>query len=284
VSFNFDVINVIIAFVWPPLLAVISVKVFPDFVSRLALNLVEHRQRQELERLKSELSRETLVNIETVKAALQADYSTLKSSVEVVSANHAGLRSEMIAACRPLWKLLIQMRTKFGDIVTFDSILTEQEKIDAVSLGGKWFHYIERYKQESILIDEAEVFASVESEEARLFIGDRLWLIFCVTRNFYLRLADLAFQSHKIKYYKDWRSDSHTISLLKTVLPDDFVNKARTPDLQGVQMIFGKLESDFLHEAYQVMSGSKAFADSLSDMHATLRLQNQQVAERSQRS
>ena len=58
------------------------------------------------------------------------------------------------------------------------------------------------------------------------------------------------------------------------LLPDDVQARA----IGGLSITISQLEIDFLHEATRVMSGSKAMADSLTNMQSVLQLQNTQIA------
>lgn len=73
-------------------------KTFPDFVAGAVIKVVERRQNERLEQLKSELALAGSTKIEELKAELGATYSTLKSSMDFLAAGHSELRSKTIAS------------------------------------------------------------------------------------------------------------------------------------------------------------------------------------------
>lgn len=93
----------------------------------------------------------------------------------------------------------------------------------------------------------------------------------------HLRYGYLLSQSFERRQFADWRKDNGIGQLLKSVLDQSDITKMRAMELGGLAAAISRLEADFLHEATRVMSGSKAMADSLSDMHSILLLQNAKV-------
>ena len=116
-----------------------------------------------------------------------------------------------------------------------------------------------------------------EMDRHRLFSGDRLWLIFHIFRAVHLRYGYILSQSFERQQFVDWSKDNGIAQLLGSVLVQSDITKMRAMELGGLAAATSRLEADFLHEATRVMSGSKAMADSLSDMHSILLLQNAKV-------
>jgi hypothetical protein len=78
--------------------------------------------------------------------------------------------------------------------------------------------------------------------------------------------------------FDDWRKDDGIRQLLSAILPIAFVDDVRAREIGGLSIAISQLEAEFLHEATRVMSGSKAMADSLTNMQSVLQLQNAQIA------
>lgn len=119
---------------------------------------------------------------------------------------------------------------------------------------------------------------ALATEKAKLFAGDRLWLIFYIIRAVHGQLASLVHRSFEQNQYVGWPDDKGVQSLLEAVLSKQVIDSAKGQQVQGLQMLIAHLEAEFLKEAARVMSGSQGFADSLSDLQATLQYENQKVA------
>ncbi len=276
------------------IVATFALKVFPDLLGKLLFKSVEYqsearlvRLRDELardtaghvEHLKAELAREASLKVEAAKAELQGAYSTLRTSVDIISAGQSGLRTEMVAVAREMWKAIVRLRLEFGDLFTFYTILLprEIERIFSEGQPPQAAKMIERYHDEGKLSTRINEFVGTQVEEGRLFAGERLWLIFHSTRAFHLRLALITSQSLNRRQYQDWCSDKLIDYALRSVLAGDVVDAIKAAPVTGIQEAIGRFEAEFLREASRVMSGSRAFADSLSDVQATLRLEHQKV-------
>lgn len=188
----------------------------------------------------------------------------------------------MIAVAREMWKTIVCLRLEFGDLFTFYDILMpdEIERVFSEGQTPQAAKMVERYRDEGKLSTRINEFVGTQVEEGRLFAGERLWLIFHSTRAFHLRLALITSQSLNRRKYQDWRSDKLIGYALRSVLANDVVDAIKSAPTGGIQEAVGRLQAEFLREASLVMSGSRAFADSLSDVQATLRLEHQKVADR----
>lgn len=256
----------LLALAWPFVVAWLVFKLFPATLTKFLGKEIDRRSDAKLERLKAEL---------------QGSYSTLKTSVDVLAANNSDMRPHIIDAVSALWVNLLDMRTKFGGIVAFDSITLAEEAKEAFSKGKheNILNYVRSFEGD---ISSNELFVSYENENLdrfRLFCGDRVWLIFYIYRAVIMRNAFLISLSFKDKSYNDWRKDDGIRQLLSSLLPENDLQKIRQSSFGGLANALSRLETDFLHEAARVMSGSKAMAESLSDMQAMMLLQNAKIAQ-----
>jgi hypothetical protein len=96
-----------------------------------------------------------------------------------------------------------------------------------------------------------------------------------------MRNGLLISQSWERRTFVDWRKDSGVSQLLGALLTSDEVAQLKAKNAGGLAAALARIEAAFLHEATRVMSGSKAMADSLSDMQAILLLQNATIGKRS---
>ncbi len=84
-----------------------------------------------------------------------------------------------------------------------------------------------------------------------------------------------SFQNHDLD---DWRNDDGIRQLLEAVLQPKFIDDLQARKTGGLSNALSQLEAEFLHEATRVMSGSKAMADTLTNMQSVMQLQNAEIA------
>lgn len=231
--------------------------------------------------VEKEIERRSDIKLEAVKGEIQGSYATLKSSVDMLAASNSGLHPHIIETVTALWGLIVQMKHNFSGMVTFDTLLLAEEAAEAFQdqIGrANLIAFIDAHRDEFENLQANGALLEPNLDRHRLFCGDRLWLIFFITRSVYMRSSMLIAQSFKNGDYVDWRKDDGIRQLLSAVLPADIVTDVRGRVAGGLSAAIDQLEARFLHEATRVMSGSKAMADSLADMQAILLLQNAQVA------
>lgn len=236
--------------------------------------------------IEKEIDRRSDAKLEKVKAELQGAYSTVKASVDVLTASNSGMRPHIIDAVSALWTNMMIMREKFGGLIGLDSIILadEAQKMFSNETNAKALDFVRPFAGELHTNRMMIEFNTSSLDEHRLFCGDRLWLVFYIYRASILRNAFLISESFEQSAYRDWRTDDGIRQLLGSVLTGDEVAKLRAMRFGGLAAALSRLEGEFLHEATRVMSGSKAMADSLSDMQAMILLQNAKVAERGEGS
>lgn len=264
---TFESVVVFLGFIWPVLLGWILLRFFPNFVVKF---------------FEKEIDRRSDIKLENVKAELQAHYSTLSSSVGVLSNSNSAIHPHMIEAISALWIDMLELKKRCADVFFFDTIVTREEAHDAFKTKdiAKELHDLRNYENEDYLNGIVREFDSRNPELHRLFCGEKLWLIFFVYRAVTLRGALFISWSFNEKEYRDWREDKQIEQLLCNILTTDAVRRLQHLQFGGLSEGLNLLEAEFLKEATRVMSGSKAMADSLSDMQATMKLHVAQLSQR----
>jgi hypothetical protein len=248
------------------------IRTFPNFLGGILLKGVERRNAVAIERVKDELSRNTQLEIER----LRADYSTLKSSTDYLSANQAELRSKMIASTERLWSSILWIRKRFGDVIFAERILSPSELDDAFA-HGKWpkvTAHLKAYKDEGHVTTKLLEAQKEELDRERLFVGDRLWLIYYTFNAIHFRLGLLVNRSFKESRYVNWRDDKLIQQHVTAVFGAE-----RTQSFRDIATLTATLEAEFLREAMRIMSGSKFLADSITDLQATLLYANERITD-----
>lgn len=247
-----------------PVMAVLVVRVFPRVLGDALIKNLEHDLNTKLERTKAEL---------------QAEYGSVKTSVDFLAAGQSELRSKTISAVENMWGSVLSIRSQLSQVVYFTSILTRDELDAAVrgALHAEIADDIRQWGAEDTLFSRLSVDEQSDIERFRIFVGDRLWLIFYISRAFLYRLGFLLHRSVKEERYLCWSEDDGALTLLRSVVEQSRIDEAKQAGIQALSTMIGILEAEFLKEAAKVMSGSPALAERLSDVHATIMYLHQRI-------
>jgi len=233
--------------------------------------------------VEKEIERRSDTKLEKVKAEVHGAYGTLKSSVDLLSATNSHLQPEVIETVKTLWNLIVTMKGTFGPLVTCDQVFLPTEIAEAFKNEAEHksiIQFLEPYRDDATMPMQNGAVLEPGLDRHRLFCGDRLWLIFFAIRAIYMRTSMLVSVSFKEHEYRDWRKDGGVKQLLGAALKPDVVAQVTGRETGGLSLAVDQLEAEFLHEATRVMSGSKAVADSLSDVQAVMLLENAKIAAR----
>lgn len=258
-------VSALVLLVWT-----IVIRRVPSIVSKVIEQRIEHRNNKHLEE---------------IKATLQASYSTVGTSVGFLSAVQPELRSKMIASVEALWKSILSFKDRYSEIMFLDSILLAEEiERDLKSQGQNvvW-QIMQKYREDSAFSELMEYQRKQSEEFERLFVGDRLWLIFFTISQVYGRYGYLVHKSARDGEYVDWRKDKNFRSILLNILSEDIVNAIIEKRFGGLSTAIVYLQAEFLKEGSRVMSGSEGFSQALSDVqaavkHETTRIEQERAA------
>jgi hypothetical protein len=139
-----------------PFILLLALKIFPKLLRDVIIKELEHRHNVRLEQIKADLGRQSAVQVETLKAEMTAAYSTLKASVEFLSASQAEVRGKRVDALEKFWGVLLSLNKEFSGLFFVEYILTPFEideffktgNVQKLSESKKYFTYIEEYKKE----------------------------------------------------------------------------------------------------------------------------------------
>jgi hypothetical protein len=246
----------------------LAVRTFPDVLGKSILRRLDHKYAVKIEETKDELNRKTGKEIEILKA----EYGTIKSSTDFLSANQTELRCKMISSTERLWSNLLALQNEFSGPVLLETIARPKELSDAFARGA-WPQLLTPHKRYENLDDLSGKIMGLESDDltkARLFVGDRLWLIHFTIKAVYIRMALLLNRSFKEKLYHNWREDDLIQQHLEAIFGKEHAKQFMNSTEPTIRLVIVELEAKFLQEAMKIMSGSKFFAESISDVQAAL--------------
>ena len=210
---------------------------------------------------------------------LEAKYSTLRTSVDYLSMQQTALRSHIIAAVEVLWNEILRLEKKFSHLLVLDTLFvaTEIEGFYASGAKGDIGRALHEYRNLDDIHSEIRGLNDPDVERARLFSGERLWLLFFTMRGIYGRYMMLTHMSLRDNKYHDWRDDKLVMGHLDNCLPPNVIEKAKSQAMGGVQLALSYVKASFLKEAVRVMSGSQQIAESLADLQSTLLTEKQRL-------
>ena len=166
-----------------------------------------------------------------------------------------------------------------------DSILLAEEIEHGLKSKSENFVWetMQKYQDDTAFGDLMKHQTKWSSEMERLFVGDRLWLIYCTISRVYGRFEFLVHKSAKQNEYLDWRKDQNFHPILRDVLSEDIINTIKGKRFGGLSTAIAYLEAEFLKESSRVMSGSEGFSEALSDVqaavkHETARIEQERAA------
>ncbi len=251
---------------WPPVASWLVLKLLPASITRY---------------IEKEIDRRSDVKLEALKAELQSAYSSVKTSVDTLNASNSGMRPHIIEAVTALWDQMNRMREDFSGVTGFDSIVLPEEaqEIFSVRRNARILRFVQNFEDKAYAHGLMIEYNTAKPDNHRLFCGDRPWLLFYTYRAVVFRSALLITESYRLANYRDWRTDKGIDQLLSGILPANEIADLRNAKFGGLTATLSRIEGDFLHEATRVMSGSKAMADSLSDMQAIIQLEHAKVAQ-----
>jgi hypothetical protein len=271
-TFEAVVLFVVLQVTW-----VFLIRTFPDFIGGALLKSIDRRNSIEIENLRNELNQKTQRDLEH----LRADYATLKSSTDFLTANQSELRSKMIAATEMLWNSMLEIRKSLGDVTFIETVFLPGELEEAFSGRARadLISPLEKYRHQGHVASKVMEHGIDNFSKQRLFVGDRLWLIYYVFGGLHFRIGLLVQRSFKESKYSGWRDDNGIRQLLIAVLGEERVKPLYTNTFPMMSSVIATLEAEFLKEAMRIMSGSKFFAESVTDVQATLQFETQRARE-----
>ena len=240
------------------LLWTLLIRTIPSVLSKSIEKRVEYRLNRKLEE---------------VKADLQGSYSTVGKSVDFLSAVQPEVMSKMTHAVEKLWTSALAIRKHHGAVLLLDDLFLPEEideRIKSKSSGTIW-EILDEYKDQSFLLKMADTLREFSNNTERLFVSDRLWILYMTTVRVCFRYAILLNKSIKNDKYVDWRHDDVFISNLQQALSNEIIDAAKDKKFGGLHNILTYLEAEFLKEGRSVI-GSKRFSEAFSDIQATLNL------------
>ena len=253
------------------LLWIIIIKMFPSIIGKSVEKYIQYRLDKRLEEFKSEI---------------HASYSTVMKSADLISSLRTEIMPKFIESADTLWKNVISFKDKYGDLIFLDDILLPNEINEEITSRNNRYIWeiLSKYENDTFINKQAIEISKLVSGEQRLFVSDKLWVIYMTIYRVYGRFAWLTHWSIKENEYRNWKDDNAFLSILRVVLPENVIDDAKVQSAGGLRTILIHLEAKFLEEARMVMSGSDGLSQSFSDIQGMLESATANIlAEREQR-
>jgi len=178
-----------------------------------------------------------------------------------------------------MWRVFCAMKEEFDDLVYVDTVRTPDE-IQKALKTGEWRSAISvtQYADPDTVNRKYERCSAIAIEEERVFVSDKLWLMFFVARQIYGRVSWLFEQSFREGLYRDWINDQPFLAILSGVLPQNIISEARSQKTQGLHLITSHIERDFLREAKISISPARAVADNYSEVQSAVLMEKEKLS------
>lgn len=171
------------------------------------------------------------------------------------------------------------MRKEFNDLVYVDMVRTPEE-IDKALKTGDWrsASSVTQYANPDATMRKYECCCAMDIEDERIFVSDKLWLLFFVSRQIYGRVSWLFEQSFKEGQYRDWRDDQPFKTILVGILPEGIISEARNNKMQGLHLITSNMEQEFLREAKISISAARTVTENYSEVQSAMLIEKEKLS------
>lgn len=156
-----------------------------------------------------------------------------------------------IQAVEHLWQVVRKLSSEFSGVVLVDTILTPSELVAYFAEGksAQLGQFILEYADMNVALRKSVDAGANDADNERPFVTNRLWSIFFVLRALYGRTALLLSNSYRKRTFIDWRTDGGCDQLLRAILPEQTVERAKGQVIGGLRTAIDCLEGEFLTEA-----------------------------------
>ncbi len=210
-------------------------------------------------------------DLEKVRSDFSRAENLLGELVATASAGHLAAQEQRIKAVQGLWQEVLAIRNFTGEFLLIYNILTPEEYHSAFTRPAETLIST----MPTTEFDRHAMELGDDAEKQRPFLGEALWGYFFIYRAFTLRLAWKVVKGRDEGRICRWDEglddkEDHVVRMLRTVLGDDEVEKARSAQTGGPQKLMNVLEGRILVETDRRLSGALA-ADTTAAQLESLR-------------
>jgi hypothetical protein len=160
------------------------------------------------------------------------------------------LQKRQLQAIETLWKAVRALKHEFGQLFYVDNIFTSEEIHGFFKSGWpRSVAHMREYAGHHVIVEKYDRALAMESDHEKPFVSQRVWAVYYIIRALHGRIAYLFEQSFKESAYRDWRRDSGADQLMRSVLPSQVVEAAKSLNIGGLANVFDHLEEQFMAEA-----------------------------------
>lgn len=213
--------------------------------------------------------------------------SSLLNSVHIANRIEDRYRLRTIDETSKLWKEFLRIKQEFSPLTALDSILTEDEFVSATSgafdKNEKISFVIEEYHPfqnvtKKLTASNEKVSAGMELavgsgtannrlHETRLFVSEKLLMIYNCMVRVHGRLGFLVSQGIESGRGRTWKSDPVMEEIVLGIIRQEVWEQIKGMKFAGLRALVALLEQEFVLEAKKGMRGFEEFADSVSEVN-----------------
>lgn len=230
------------------------------------------------ERLKVKWERDAAEKIEKMKGDVQRELNLTTTLLSNAFYGHQKFVERRIEAVELLWKSVLQI-PKVADPIYLCFIILADDEIENKKFSEKILRVLDAYDMNDHLKEIADT--DERLNEARPFIGEKLFYLFSVYRTTILRSTDLLARHRQSDKIVVWHKDVGIRTILGTLYSEDDIKQIVDRKVSTLHMMRGRMETDILHEMSEIMRGSTSITEGIENyekLRAELEKLNTQLA------
>jgi len=226
------------------------------------------RYQKEIEDLKNQYT----IELEHIRAEISERHDLLANTHSALSSGYAASHERIIQAMEELWKTVKNIGSFVSPQIFFYQILAPEE-----------YNNLDVDQQKKVLtirpqveIDDHMMKVGQSMEDKRIFIGEKLWLLFYIYRAISYRLLLKVVEQKKNGKFYEWNKDSdgkrdYMENMLLLVFTKKELDTIIAPPIQGAdkfgipQRILDSLERKMLDEMNEWMFGKRLLNMSIEE-------------------
>ena len=218
----------------------IVVRKFPEILSSGIIKRIEHNYDVKIEKLKGEI---------------QANVSTMQSSIDCLWLS--------IQACQNVYSSAMFLH----NILSPDEISELIDKNDNIKLQ----HILDEYRDSTFVIEKTKEIECKLTGIEVLYVSSRLWNLYRAVLLVHGRAAVLLNQSITRNMYQDWRQDRLMLSAISDIVSEENISDALERMFGGLNDILNWIIADFIKEASNLLRSPVELEESVSKIYSVLK-------------
>ena len=236
----------------------IVVRKFPEILSSGIIKRIEHNYDVKIEKLKGEI---------------QANVSTMQSSIDFLTVSQSEYRHKIISSIDCLWLSIQACQNVYSSVMFLHNILSPDEIRELIDKNDniKLQHILDEYSDSIFVIEKTKEIECKLTGIEVLYVSSRLWNLYRAVLLVHGRAAVLLNQSITRNMYQDWRQDRLMLSAISDIVSEENISDARERMVGGLNDILNWIIADFIKEASNLLRSPMELKESVLKIYSVLK-------------